>query len=225
MPRFRKLSAYPQIFWDMSRRALNNKDIFPIEITCDTPQAAQQLRVEFYGFRRALRASVEASSKSSDFISPDEAIAYEGACLISSPQIDYKATPCPLIFTLHEKRPALLAGTLQLEAALAAASGKSTSNDKGIRGRKATHVIIDDLAQEQAQAPEQELSISIPFKNNLYIIPLSDIPESKQSLSGTKLLTLVTNGLADLKKPLAFYKQEPSSTDGINRPADDKSRI
>lgn len=210
MARPLKLSAYPTAFWTLSRKALDNKSSFPIHLTFPTPQEAQAYRVSFYEFRRALKASVEASSKGSYSLNPEESIALEGASLITSPRIDYSSSPCTMTFTLQEKRTSMAIGNAQLEAALAVASGKSKAQA---------------LAQEQglAQAQEQELSISIPFKNALYIIPLSDIPESKQSLSGTKLLTLVTAGLADLKHPLSFYKQEPSLTDGIG--LSDKTRI
>lgn len=204
MAKPRKLDSYPLHFWALSKAALQQKDKFPMTLSFDTPKQAMAFRVDFYEFRRALRASQDNASKNGSF-SSDEAIALSGAELITSPRIDYSAPTGTLIFTLQEKRETNLQGSKQLDAILFGSSSSEASPSPQ-RGRPKATPITDD---------DSPLFLSVPYKGQLYNIPLSDIPDNKQEMTGTKLVTLVANGLCDLKQPLASYIVKPSSDDSV----------
>lgn len=204
MAKPRKLDSYPLHFWALSKAALQQKDKFPMELKFDTPKQAMAFRVDFYEFRRALRAQEQTSSKTGVFTS-DEAIALSGAELITSPRIDYSAATGTLIFNLQEKRETNLQGSKQLDAILFGDSSATPTDSPQTSRPKDTSIADDD----------SPLYLSVPYKGQLYNIPLADIPANKQELTGTKLVTLVANGLCDLAHPLAHYIVKPSADDSV----------
>lgn len=203
MAKPRKLDSYPNEFWQMSKAALQQKDMFPIHLEFPSPREGMAFRVDFYEFRRALRAQVELTAKNGSF-TPDDSIALSGAELITSPRVDYSASTGKVVFNIQEKREATRVGVSQL-ASLFGSEAKNASPSPQ-RGRPKATPITDD---------DSPLFLSVPYKGQLYNIPLSDIPDNKQEMTGSKLVTLVANGLCDLKQPLASYIVKPSADDSV----------
>lgn len=200
MAKPRKLDSYPNEFWQMSKAALQQKDRFPIHLEFPSPREGMAFRVDFYEFRRALRAHVELTAKSGAF-TPEDSIALSGAELITSPRVDYTLPTGKVVFNIQEKREATRIGVSQLASLF-----NTPAEDTPQRGRPKATPITDD---------DSPLFLSVPYKGQLYNIPLSDIPDNKQEMTGSKLVTLVANGLCDLKHPLPHYIVKPSTDDSV----------
>lgn len=172
----RPLSAYPLQFRRLASKAVEAPNgLFPLSIPFETSTKAMDFRVQFYQYRRSLRAHM-ASAKE-----PDSSLLIEaqGAELIQSPRI----SPTPdapngqyyCTFALAAERPTMRSGLSALDDILGEAA--SEAHDLPAESRISKVVTVDGVT---------------------YSFGLSDLDESAQEMTAKQLAVLISNDLLEL---------------------------